>query len=119
MLQVNRLQIDPDITVLALEGRLTLGRESQRLESQVAELKSANVRKLILDLSGVDYVDSAGLGIVTFCWATIKNAGGEMRIACPEGRVLQLLRFTRMISVLPVDSTREEAARQLTEAAER
>src|SRR5262249_5892030 len=72
LLQIDKRQIDPDITVLEFTGKISLGRESQRIETMVNELLSQKVSKLIFDLSRVDYIDSAGLGIMTYCYGAMK-----------------------------------------------
>src|SRR5579862_998999 len=66
LLQIDKKLIEPDITVLEFTGKISLGRESQRIETMVNELLAQKVSKLIFDLSKVDYIDSAGLGIMTY-----------------------------------------------------
>ena len=64
-LSISTRTISPDITVIELEGRITLGKESSQIESFVLKALSDGVRKLILDLTHVNYIDSNGIGIVT------------------------------------------------------
>ena len=113
LLEVSQRQMDPDITVLDLKGRITLGRESQRLETLVNELKDKGVKKMIFDMSGVTYVDSAGLGILTYAYATMKKANAELRLAGLQERVQELLKFTHLDTILPVDASLADSARTL------
>ena len=110
---VEQKTIGPDIQLLELNGRLVLGRESQRLEWQVEELVKAQKTKLILDMSQVPYVDSAGLGVLVGCNSKVKNAGGEMRLAAVEGRVLQLLKLAFLDSIFTLDATVADASKSL------
>lgn len=118
LLQVEKRQVEPDVTVLELKGRITLGRESQRLEDLVKELRSQGVAKVVMDLAGVDYIDSSGLGILTFCLATMKNAGGGLRVASPTARVSYLLQFTQLDKILPIDEDAAAACRNFASAAQ-
>ena len=112
LLEIEKKELPPDITVLTFKGRITLGRESQRMETLVKELQGEGVRKLIFDLASVDYLDSAGLGILTFCYASMKNSGGSFRISGPNGKVMQLLQFTHLDAFLPIYPTLEEACKE-------
>ena len=87
LLQIDKKQIEPDITILEFTGKISLGRESQRIETMVNELLAQKISKLIFDLSRVDYIDSAGLGIMTYCYGAMKTAGGTFRLAGANGRV--------------------------------
>lgn len=114
LLQIERKQVEPDIIVLELTGKITLGRESQRLEALVKDLLQQNVRKLIFDLTAVDYVDSSGMGIVAFCYGAMREAGGQFRVAGAGGKVQNLFKITRLDTVLPVYPTVAAACEGLT-----
>lgn len=110
---VEQKVIAPDIQLLELNGRLVLGRESQRLEWQVEELVKEQKTKIILDMSLVPYVDSAGLGVLVGCNGKLKNAGGEMRLAGVEPRVLQLFKLAFLDSIFMIDATVADASKAL------
>jgi anti-anti-sigma factor len=113
LLQIDRKQIDPDITVLEFTGKISLGRESQRIETLVNELLAQKVSKLIFDLSRVDYIDSAGLGIMTYCYGAMKTAGGVFRLAGATGRVLKLFQFTHLDNHFPFYDSVQSACQDL------
>jgi anti-sigma B factor antagonist len=115
-LRIEQKQVPPDITVLELRGKITLGPDSLQLESLVKELREAQVRKLIFDMAGIEYLDSAGLGVLTYCFRTMKKVGGEFRLAAPGDSVLKLLQLTHLDSILPVDPNVGDACRQLQAA---
>jgi anti-sigma B factor antagonist len=106
-------KIEPDITVVELSGRLALGRESQRIETLIEELSRKGSAKVVLDLAGVEYIDSAGIGMLALISGKLKEAGGSMALVASEGRVLQLLKLTQMSAILKVSPTVDAAAAAL------
>jgi len=110
LLQIEEKRIDPDITVVELVGKLALGRESQRIETIVEELiKSGRVR-VILEMTGVDYIDSAGAGLLALASGRLKEGGGKLVVVAPEGRVLALLKMTQLTLIVTVCPTLAAAA---------
>jgi len=109
LLQIAERQVEPDITVVELTGRLALGRESQRIESLVEELVRKGSQRVIVDMTGVEYIDSAGIGMVALAAGKLKEVGGKLAIVAGEGRVLQLLTLTQMNTIVKVCPTVAEA----------
>lgn len=99
-LTVTSRECEPDITVIGLSGRVTLGRESGQVESAVMKALERGARKLVLDLSDVSYIDSTGIGIVAYCFNKIAQAGGEARVASAKGIVMDVFRITRLDSII-------------------
>jgi len=113
LLQIETRRMEPDITLLELTGKISLGRESQRIETLVQDLLRQNERKIILDISRVDHLDSTGIGILAYCYGTVNRSNGELRITGATGKVLHLLQITRLDSVLPLCSSVEAACASL------
>ena len=105
LLNIVERRAEPDITVLEFTGRLALGRESQRIETMVEELANRGESRVILDLTGVEYIDSAGIGMLALAAGKLKESGGKIAMVAPEGRVLQLLNLTQMNTVFQVCPT--------------
>jgi anti-sigma B factor antagonist len=101
---------EPGFTILEITGRLALGRESQRIETIVEELANQGHAKVVIDLTGVDYIDSAGIGMIALATGKLKESGGTVALVAPEGRVLQMLKLTQMNSILNVHPTLAAAA---------
>ncbi|HVW83962.1 MAG TPA: STAS domain-containing protein [Bryobacteraceae bacterium] len=91
---------DPDIAVLELAGRITLGRESGQIEASLVKLLNEGVRKVVIDLSKVDYIDSTGIGRIAYCFGKITQAGAQARVSGAQGLVMDLFRITRLDSVI-------------------
>ena len=105
LLQIEERRIEPDITVVELAGRLALGRESQRIEVLVDELAKRGALKVVLDMSKVEYIDSAGIGLVALASGKLKEAGGRIVVVAPEGKVRSLLHMTQMDSIVTICPT--------------
>lgn len=96
ILKIEDRRIEPDTLVLELSGKLIGGNESQRLEWKLNELIDTKQRKIILDLSGVKYVDSGGVGLIAVAGGKMKNEGGRLVVAGATGTVQEVLKFTRI-----------------------
>lgn len=114
LLQIEVRRIEPDITLLELAGKISLGRESQRIEVVVQDLLRQEAKKIILDISRVDHLDSTGIGILAYCYGTVNRSNGELRIAGASGKVLHLLQITRLDKVLPLCDSVEAACSSLS-----
>lgn len=117
MMEAKRRIVEPGITVLELRGRVTLGEETRRLEQAVKAFQPPDVRRLVVGLSEVDYIDSAGLGVLTACLAAVRAAGGRMHLAGPSPRIRQLLRLMGIDRMMPAFEDLDEACRALAEPA--
>jgi len=102
--------MDGGAALVTVTGRLTLGRDVERLEAVVDELLKQGQKKFIFDASALDYADSAGIGAVVACLTHIKKAGGDMRMAGANARVRRLFQMTGVDQLLSLYSTVAEAA---------
>lgn len=108
-------KIEPDITAVELRDRIVGGRESHGLEGKIDELLRT-CKKIIIDISNVYYIDSAGIGLLVGCTGKAKKAGVELRIAGPAPRVRHLFELTAVDRVLKIDDTVDDAKAKLAEA---
>lgn len=93
-------QLEPDITVASLTGQLNLGNRLMEFEHNIKQCIEEGCRKLVLDLSGLTYIDSAGLGMVATCAGMMFKAGGKLAVACPGGKITQMFEITRLHRVI-------------------
>lgn len=114
-LEIDQRTQAPDVTVLVIRGRITLGRDTRQLEEAVGALERDGVRRLVFDLSGVEYMDSAGLGVLTRCRAAMRNNGGAFHLAGVNAKVQSLLRVTRLDGLIPTFPTADEAGEAFRE----
>ncbi len=109
LLEIEQRQVESDITIVELSGKLALGRESQRIEPVVDELIKQGCKRVVVDLERVNYIDSAGIGMLALGAGKLKSAGCNVAFRAPEGRVLELLQLTQLIKVVTVCCTVEAA----------
>ena len=109
VLEIVERQISAELCVVELNGQLAMGRENQRIESLVEDLIKKTVRKVVFDLSGVDYIDSSGVGIMALASGKLREVGSSLVLVAPQGRALQLLNLTQMNLIMKVYPTLEEA----------
>jgi anti-sigma B factor antagonist len=97
-----------DVTVLEVSGRITLGEGNVMLREIVRDLADKNNKRIVLNLSEVSYIDSSGMGELVKTHTTIRNKGGELKLANLNKRVHDLLQMTRLSSVF--DIQKDEAS---------
>ena len=96
------------IAVVDCDGRLVFGEESASLRDAVRSLLLMN-KNIVLNLGGVNYIDSGGLGTLVALFTTARNAGGAIRLASLTQRVGDLLQVTKLVTVFEVHDTVEQA----------
>ncbi len=110
MLTIEQRTMEPEVTVLQIQGRITLGRYAQELEWKCEEVLTAQVKRLVFDVSGVTFLDSTGVGIIVMSAGKLKNFGGSLRICGAQSVVQQTLQLCRVAEIAPMYATIEEAA---------
>jgi anti-sigma B factor antagonist len=110
MFEIHRKHIEPDVFVMQPIGRITMGRACQEIEWLVDELVRGNIRKLVVDLTGVDRVDSTGIGVIVTSSGKLKKAGGEMRLCGVKGMVHDMMHTANIHRIISFHETMEEAA---------
>ena len=102
-------QLDAATTVVKLSGRMTLGMRLREIEGQLNQTVEGGVRKLVLDASGIEYADSAGLGLLMILYGKMKTVQGSLRIAAPGPSLKQLFELTNTDKILAIYPDREAA----------
>ena len=111
ILQVQKNQLSPNTAVLALSGRLMMGNDSRQVEWSIADLIQSGVNKVIFDLTGLDGIDSTGVGILVTSQAKLQRAAGNLRIAGVQpGIVHETLTMTHVDRLVPFFPTAQEAS---------
>lgn len=95
--------------VITLRGRLSLGSNLSLLQAQIASLIDKGLKKLVLDLTEVEHLDSASLGMLIHTSGTLQSLGGELRISGPNEHVAALFRLTGTEKLLHLFATKGEA----------
>ena len=110
MLEIQTKNLQPDIIVVEIKGRIRFGKECQRLEEAVSSLVREARKKVIIDLTGVTHIDSMGIRDIVIAASQMKRAGGELRLAGANGHVEQMLKMTHIDQIVGLRPTTELAA---------
>ena len=105
------------IPVIELSGRLVFGDETKVLRKAVKDTIEAGDVNIVLCLSDLAYVDSGGIGTLVGLYTSARAAGGDLKLACPNSRVQHVLEITRLLTVLSVFTTVEQAVAELRKKA--
>lgn len=88
--------------MLDLLGRSTIdGGESELLSKHLRDLTATGKRKLLLNLVNLSQIDSSAVSIIVEMYVFLKRCGGELKLLCPQGRVLDVLTVFRLLDVIP------------------
>jgi anti-sigma B factor antagonist len=98
-----------DITVLDLKGKMTLGEGDELLKDKINSMLGAGKKKLVLNLEGVPYIDSAGLGEIVRTFTTVSRQGGSLKLLNLTKRIEDLLAITKLLTVFETFDTEAEA----------
>ena len=98
-----------DVTVIDLDGRITLGEGSNLLRDLVRERLAKGRRKILLNMATVNYVDSTGLGELVSAYRLIKSEGGELKLLGINKKVTDLLQITKLYTVFDIHNNEGQA----------
>ena len=93
------------VTVIALSGNVMGGPDATALNELVHKLLDDGIRKLVIDLGDVKFVNSSGLGMLIGSMTTMRNAGGELKVAAASKKVTELIEVTRLHKVFDLQPT--------------
>ena len=110
MLEIRTKHLPPDIVVLEITGKISIGRDCQHLEWTTDGLVREQRKKIIFDLTGVTHIDSTGIGIIVTSAGHVKQAGGQLRLAGINSHLEHILKMTNIDKVVSWDPTVTAAA---------
>jgi len=102
------------VTVVVVRGVITFGESASRFSAYLKDLLDAGVPSVLVDLSGIDQVDSTGLGELVGYLQRFQNDGRRLALLNPHTRILNLLRLTRLDEVFPIYEDRSAAIAELS-----
>ena len=102
------------VAVIDVQGRITTGEGVETLRDKVNSLLHQGHRNLILNLSGVDYLDSAGLGEIVSAYATVRRQAGSLKLVGLTSRIRDLLSITKLLTVFDTFDSEQDAVRSFS-----
>jgi anti-sigma B factor antagonist len=98
-----------DVQIVDMHGQLTIGKPEMALHDTVLGLVNDGYKKILINMKGVDRIDSAGLGEMVACrWRMIKKEG-KIALVIPKGKVYEIFVISKLITIFDIFETEEEA----------
>ena len=108
-MKINRRSAE-DVEVLEISGKVMGGSDLDLFRKAIKEIVDAGKLKLIIDMAGVKFINSSGLGILISGFISLKNKGGELKlIKILDDKVKTPLRLTKLLDIIDYHDTEEEA----------
>ncbi len=102
-------KIDNDVAILTFKGDLLGEPDTTKIREKIHSLLEDNVKHVIIDLGGVNYMNSSGIGTLIAALTTMKNGGGALRLANVGGKVQNLFVVTQLVKVFDTYETVDRA----------
>ncbi len=97
------------VAVVALDGRIVLGEESTALREKVKSLLAEGKKKMVLNMSNITFIDSAGLGTLVAAHTSAKTQGASLRLCHLGAKFQEVLQITKLVTVFDVFDTETAA----------
>ena len=102
-------QMVDGVTVVAIEGRIVLGEESNALREKVKSLLASGQKKIVLDMQNVSYIDSSGLGSLVAAHTSARAQGASLKLSHLGSKFQEILQVTKLVTVFEVYPTEAAA----------
>jgi len=112
-LKATNRQVD-GVSIVDLNGRITLGEGSVILRDAVRDLLSKGRKCILLNLADVTYIDSSGIGELVSAYTSVRNQAGELKLLKLTKKVHDLLQITKLYTVFDVRDDEAEAIESFT-----
>ncbi len=96
--------------VLKLEGRFDASSTSS-VKGKVDAVIESNVRNLVIDMGGISFIDSSGLGTLVAALRTVNKAGGNIKISSLKDQVRSIFELTRLHHLFEIFNDPDTAAK--------
>ncbi len=106
-------EVRHNVAIVRLAGDVTLGEASSQLRDVIKQALAAGHKAILLDLGGVAYIDSAGLGELIGCHATAVNQNARLKLLNMQKKVQGLMQITKLSTVFEAFEDEAEAIRSL------
>ena len=107
-LNINERQAG-DVTVLDMSGKITIGEGSVALRTAIRRVLEEGKRRILLNLGGVSYIDSSGIGELVSSYTAINKEEGQLKLLNLTQKLQDLLAITKLLTVFDVYESEAEA----------
>jgi len=102
-------KIEGDVAVLTISGNMMGGPETMALHDKIKSLGADGIKRVVIDLKGVKWMNSSGLGVLMACMSTLNNSGGKLKLASVTEKVKSLLVITQLMRIFDTFESAERA----------
>ena len=97
------------VSVVALDGRIVLGEESNALREKLKSLIAEGKKKIVLNMDNIKYIDSSGLGALVAAHCSTKTQGASLRLCHLGSKFQEVMQITKLLTVFEVCDTEAAA----------
>ncbi len=99
------------VVILEPRGKIMGGPDASLLHDKLYEFIEQDKKRVVIDLSQVDWMNSTGLGILISGYTTLRNTEGELKLANVTDKIQSLLTITKLVTVFEAYESVDEAVR--------
>ena len=104
------------VVVLDVKGKIPLGDGDELLKDKINSLVNQGHKQILLNLAGVPYIDSAGLGEIVRTYTTVSRQGGSLKLLHLTKRITDLLSITKLLTVFETFDSESDAVKSFSAA---
>ena len=108
-------KMEGDIAVLSVSGNMMGGPETTALHDKLKSLISDGFKKVVVDIKGVKWMNSSGLGVLMACMSSLQQAGGTLKLSSVTEKVQSILMITKLIEIFDTYESSERAVAKFLE----
>lgn len=105
-----------DVAILYVSGNMMGGPDTAELHDKVKSLIADGVKKIVIDMKGVKWMNSSGLGVLMSCLGTATKSGGLVKLSSVTDKVQSVLMITKLIEVFDTYENADRAVASFGEA---
>jgi anti-sigma B factor antagonist len=106
-LKIETRQAD-GVTIVSCSGRIVFGDEATALRDNLKRVLNSS-RQIVLNLSGITYIDSGGLGTLVGAYSSARSAGADIKLTGLGQRIRDVLQITKLVTVFEVYDSEQQA----------
>ncbi len=110
-------KMDGEIAILTVSGNMMGGPDSTALHEKVKSLINDGIKKVVIDIKGVKWMNSSGLGVLMACMTSLQQAGGKLKLASVTEKVKSILMITKLIELFETYENSDRAVAAFHEEA--
>jgi len=108
-------KMEKDIAILTITGNMMGGPETSALHEKIKSLMADGIKKVIIDLAKVKWMNSSGLGVLMSSWGSLRKEGGNMKLANISEKINSLLMITQLMQFFETYQSVDRAVASFSE----